>query len=75
MGRIRCRLSAVLADREMTKVELAELLGCHPTTITRMANPKTVDMRVLADLCEILRTTPGELYVYEPSELRVVRLN
>lgn len=69
---IKWRLAAVLADREMSYLELAEKTGMHRVTINKMKNTFDLNFRLtpatLGKLCHALECQPGELLKYIPED-------
>lgn len=67
---IKWRLAAVMADREMDYKELAEEMGYHPNTVSKLKNnlPDRLEMTTLLGLCQALKCQPGELMVYVEPE-------
>lgn len=67
---IKWRLSAVMADREISIDELIERTGFHRGTVSKLRNhpPARVDMDTLNKLCSALDCQPGELLVYIPGD-------
>ena len=66
---IKWRLTAVMADREVSNEKLQELTGFHAGTISKLRNnpPKRVDIDTLDKLCQALSCEPGDLLRYMPN--------
>lgn len=66
---IKWRLAAVLADREMTYLQLAQQTGLHRVTVNKLKNrfvaPPRIDSATLDKLCKALACQPGDLLRYE----------
>ena len=67
---IKWRLAVVLADREMTYLQLAERTGLHRVTVNKLKNrfvaPPRIDSDTLDKLCRALQCQPGDLMVWVP---------
>lgn len=63
---IKSKLKAVLADRDMTQKQLAEVTGIRPPTISAIAmgTIKHIPWDVLDRICEALDCQPGDLFKY-----------
>jgi putative transcriptional regulator len=60
-----------MAERDIGNNELAEMLGMHPTSISRMKTRRQftrIDESTLNALCKALQCQPGDLMVYEPDD-------
>ncbi|WP_219722238.1 helix-turn-helix domain-containing protein [Enorma phocaeensis] len=57
------RLDRVMADRKISSVELAELVGISPVNISRIKTGKLKGIRfsTLEGLCKALRCKPGDI--------------
>ncbi len=67
---LRWRLREVMARRKMTNRELAQILGVHETSISRLKSSDTmprIDGNTLERLCEALMCTPEDLLEYLPA--------
>jgi putative transcriptional regulator len=72
-GVIHWRLAVIMAERNISNNELAEMLGMHPTSISRMKTRRQftrIDEPTLNALCKALHCQPGDLMVYEPDDSR-----
>lgn len=60
----------MLAMREMTQKELAELTGVRPPTISAICTGavKHIPVDVLNKICSILECQPGDIMEYIPDE-------
>lgn len=67
MGQIKCRLSVLLAERDMMLKELSEKVGISETNLSllKTGKAKAIRFSTLIALCEALRCQPGELLVLE----------
>lgn len=68
--RIVCRLDAVLRDRGMTLTELSARSGMTMANLSILKTNKARAIRfsTLTLLCDLLDTTPGELFDIRPSD-------
>ena len=69
---IRLRLDHLLLDRGMTLTELAERVGITLANLSVLKTNKARAVRfsTLEALCQELKCQPGELLVYEDSQVR-----
>ena len=67
---IKSRLKVVLAEREMTQLQLVEKTGIRQPTISALCNGKAkhIPVDVLDKICEILNCQPADLFVYVPND-------
>lgn len=67
---VKCKLKALLADRELTQQELAERIGVQPSTLSAIANGKspTVRLYIVDAICTELNCTVGDLFKFVPNE-------
>lgn len=65
---LKYRLKVILADREITQKELAEITGIRPPTISAFATGKIkqIPVNVLNEICKTLNCQPGDLIEYMP---------
>jgi putative transcriptional regulator len=72
INRIKWRLAAVMADRELDYKEVAKLTGLNPSTVSSHKNlremPPRLDRNTLNLYCKALQSTPGELLRYVEDE-------
>lgn len=63
---IRFRLKVLLAERNMTQKQLAEMTGIRPPTISAIATNtvKHIPVNVIERICEALNCQPGDLMEY-----------
>lgn len=69
MGKIYWRLRRVMADRKVTNQSLAQQIGMHPVSISKLKNTDTLPQiggETLAKLCDALRCVPSDLIEYAP---------
>ena len=66
---IKWRLKAVMADRELDYLKLAEITGLHRVTVNKLVNtyvmPPRLDRNTLEKFCRALKCQPGDLLRYE----------
>lgn len=62
------RIRQLRQNAGITQVQLAQLLGCSQSAISYMETEPTAQPTAaeLLQLCEILRTTPNEIYGWSP---------
>ena len=67
---IKSRLKVVLAEREMTQLQLVEKTGIRQPTISAIANGKAkhIPVEVLDKICETLNCQPADLLIYLPNQ-------
>jgi putative transcriptional regulator len=66
---LRWKLREIMARKRITNRELAELIGNHETSISRLKNQDTmprIDGETLESLCRALQCTPNDLLEYIP---------
>jgi putative transcriptional regulator len=63
------RLDTLLADRKMTLIQLAEAVGLHVNSVSRLKNGDISFIRLdtLGKICRALNCQPGDLLTYAPS--------
>lgn len=66
-------LPVLRAQRHLTQLQVAQLAGLRPDTISALEREKTtgIQFETLARLCEVLRCQPGDLFVLEQEEHEV----
>jgi putative transcriptional regulator len=65
---IHWRLAVVMAERNISNKELAQLTGMHPRSVSRLKTRRQftrIDEETLNALCEALQCQPGDLMVFE----------
>jgi putative transcriptional regulator len=65
---IRWKLAVVMAERDMSNKELAELIDVHPSSVSRLKRRRRltrIDESTLNAICKALKCQPGDLLVYE----------
>ncbi len=68
-GAVRFRLPQILKERKLKQVELAEMMGVHKQTVSRLTGGvRQIDLETLAKLCDALGVQVGDLLKYEPDE-------
>lgn len=68
---IKNRLKVLLAERDMSQRQLADLLGAAPTTVNRFAHQNheaSINGRMLDDVCRVLGVRVGDVFVYAPDD-------
>ncbi|MGB7443723.1 MAG: helix-turn-helix domain-containing protein [Coleofasciculaceae cyanobacterium] len=68
---IRWRLAVLMAERDISNNELAQLISMHPTSISRLKTRRRltrIEEPTLNALCKALNCQPGDLLVYEEDE-------
>lgn len=68
--RIECRLDAVLRERGLTLTELSAMTGMTMANLSILKTNKARAIRfsTLTLLCDLLGTTPGELFTVRPRD-------
>ena len=67
---LKWRLRVLMAERELSNQELAEMIGYHPGTISKLMKlPSRIDIQTLNLLCKALKCQPGDLIHYEPDNI------
>ena len=63
---IKSRIKVMLALREMTQKQLAEVTGVRPPTISALCTgaARHIPVDVMEKLCEALECQPGDLWEY-----------
>ena len=66
-GRIRCRLTQLLEERNMTLTELANRVGMSLVNLSVLKNDRARAIRfsTLTALCDVLGCQPGDLFAVE----------
>jgi putative transcriptional regulator len=68
-GAVRFRLPQILKERGIKQKDLAEKMGVHKQTVSRLAGGvRQIDLETLAKLCEALDLKIEDLLVYIPDE-------
>ncbi len=67
---IKFTVKVMLAKREMTQKQLAEITGIRPPTISKMClgTIGRMPVDVLDKICTALECQPGDLMEYRPDE-------
>lgn len=62
---LKLRLAVLLAQRGMSRADLARLTGIRPNTIGDMCNNTSAQISIknLALICEALHCSPGDLFI------------
>ena len=63
---IKSKLKVVLAERDMTQKQLAEVTGVRPPTISQIAlgTAKHIPIDVMDRICAALDCQPGDLFKF-----------
>lgn len=61
---IKSRLKVVLAEKDMTQKQLAEITGIRQPTISAMCNNslRRVPIDVMEKICDALECQPGDIF-------------
>lgn len=67
---IKFTIKVMLAKREMTQKQLAELTGIRPPTISMMclSTAERVQVEYIDRICQALECQPGDLMEYIPDD-------
>ncbi len=70
MKRMKCRLRVLMAEREITQVQLREALGLGSHTISKLYNNRfdRVDRETIEKLCNYFKVDISELFVLRDEE-------
>ena len=63
------KLWKLLIDKDMTPVELRQVTGIAPNTMTRLRRDEEVSMTVLAKICKVLDANIGDIMDLIPEEV------
>ncbi|GEN33654.1 helix-turn-helix domain-containing protein [Aneurinibacillus danicus] len=65
---IKCNLAVLMAERGLKIADIASGTGMSRTTISSLVNhnAKGIQYDTFNTLCEFLKVSPGELFIYEP---------
>lgn len=65
---IKCNLVVLMAERGLKIADIATGTGMSRTTVSSLMNhnAKGIQYDTFNTLCEFLKVTPGELFIYEP---------
>lgn len=66
---VEVHLEKLLADRGMTVVEFARLVGITPANVAVFKNgrAKAIRFSTLSKICEVLACQPGDLMTHHPA--------
>lgn len=69
LHRVACHLDKILAEREMTLVELSEQVGVTVANLSILKNDRARAIRfsTLTAICDVLGVQPGDLFSVDPS--------
>lgn len=67
---MRCRLRVLMAEREITQIQLRETLGLGSHTISKLYNNRfdRVDRETIEKLCDYFGVGVGELFTLQDEE-------
>jgi putative transcriptional regulator len=67
-GTIKNRINVILAERDMSIKDLANLVDYHYTTMQRFCSGKyqNINLPIIAKICEVMGIQPGDILVYVP---------
>lgn len=68
LHRVVCHLDKLLAEREMTLVELSDLVGITVANLSILKNDRARAIRfsTLTGICDALDVQPGDLFTVDP---------
>ena len=68
LHRVVCHLDKLLAERDMTLVELSDLVGITVANLSILKNDRARAIRfsTLTGICDALDVQPGELFTVDP---------
>ncbi|MBQ4164536.1 MAG: Fic family protein [Turicibacter sp.] len=58
-------LFKILQERKISKTALQECLGVSSTTIAKLSKNETVSMKIIEDICRLLKCQPGDIMKLE----------
>ena len=58
-------LFKILQERKISKTTLQECLGVSSTTIAKLSKNETVSMKIIEDICRLLKCQPGDIMKLE----------
>lgn len=67
--RVHCKLETLLIERNMTLVELSDLVGVTVVNLSILKNDhgKAIRFSTLVSLCDALDVQPGDLFSVNPA--------
>ena len=70
LHRVVCHLDKLLAEHDMTLVELSDLVGITVANLSILKNDRARAIRfsTLTAICDALNAQPGDLFSVDPSE-------
>ena len=68
MGFSYNKLWKILIDKEMNKTEFQKAVGLSPTTVAKLGKNETVNMDILARICDFLECGIEDILSYTPKE-------
>ncbi len=69
LHRVVCHLDKLLAERDMTLVELSDLVGITVANLSILKNDRARAIRfsTLTSICDALDVQPGDLFSVDPA--------
>ena len=65
MGYNYSKLWKLLIDKNMMKTDLQKAVGMSPTTLAKMGKNETVNMKLLAKICDYLECDISDIISYK----------
>jgi DNA-binding Xre family transcriptional regulator len=69
------KLFDIMAIRNIKKIDLRTKYGLHSATVNRLVNNKSVNIEVIAILCDALRCQPGDILEFIDNNGKKPNLN
>lgn len=60
------KLFAIMAEKEIKKVDLRTKYGINPKTVNSLTKDKSVTVDTIMELCRIFECQPGDIMEYIP---------
>ncbi len=58
------KLFRLMERKKIKRIDLREKYGIHSATIARLNKDQSVNIEIIAQLCEILKCQPGQIMEY-----------
>ena len=58
------KLWKLIIDKEINKTQLREMTGITTNILAKLGKNESVQIEVLAKICEVLECTPGDILEY-----------
>lgn len=68
-------LFKILQQKEISKTALQDQLGVSSTTIAKLSKNETVSMKIIEDICRLLKCQPGDIMRLEEDKTQNLLLN